>query len=343
MQLWEFDRNGTFNIEYFIKEAQDKNIFSSETPGIEIKELDAQPARKIKQTTAASSESPTSSGTNASKYKPRVGRRNVRLKPGPIQSSVINPLESKCALFCSKCLVLSGTAWFYIHHPSPNHKCLQSILAYQVQDSLGQTVWSVVRERINDFPGNYALCYSARYGDQDLCQYKVECYYAHSEEEKLLWKLEQENVFDISLFISHHRNNGVKTDSPPAAQQPSLSSLLQRFGGYFVFICRNCFLESSIISKHVSSNDTCSGQKRHAWRLSKVLAFVEDNNYTLIDKKKFFGQVAFFPMCKYQHNCYKLLQNQVATKPSNRPPEGSAPKKPSKSSLKEFSPPKALK
>ena len=240
----------------------------------------------------------------------KISRRYVHLKPGPLGSPLINPLQNECKLFCSACLVFSGTAWFYYHHPSSGHNCFQNILAYRVVDIRGQTVWAPVRERVNDFTGNYATCYSVKTGDPKLCPYKEDCHFTHSEEEKVLWGLEQEDRFDVSQFIAHYKSRGDKTMPSPPPQQSSLLSLLQKFGGSFKFICRSCFFGRSFISRLDTSKNTCSGQQRHNWPSSKVLAFFKGNMPTLIDKRKFFHQGAHFRMCKYQHDCWLLSQNR---------------------------------
>ena len=240
----------------------------------------------------------------------KINRRYVHLKPGPLGSPLINPLQNECNLFCSACLVFSGTAWFYYHDPSSGHNCFQNILAFRVVDIIGQTVWAPVRERVNDFTGNYATCYSVKTGDPKLCPYKEDCHFTHSEEEKVLWGLEQEDRFNVSQFIAHYKSRGDKTMPSPPPQQSSLLSLLRKFGGKFTLICRDCFFESSKISGLNANMKTCIGQQRHNWQSSKVLAFLKDNIFTLVDRRKFLHQGAFFPMCRWQRYCRELPLNR---------------------------------
>ena len=233
------------------------------------------------------------------------------MKSDFIPSSLTNPLQSVCNLFCSKCLIFSGTAWYYIHDPPPEHGCHQDILAYRVQDINGHIVWAKVRERTNGFPGNYAMCYSALSRDQNQCKCynKDECKYLHTIEEKLLWKLEQEDSFNISLFIANYRKKGVQT-TPIPAPRPSLLSLIQKYGGYFIFICRLCFFEESLISRIKGEKEKCSGPGRHSLQTSKVLAFIKDRELTLVNRRKFFHQGAYFKMCWRQSRCRNMLLNR---------------------------------
>jgi hypothetical protein len=228
----------------------------------------------------------------------------------PPPSKIANPFpQYKFQLFCSSCLVYMGKPWYYITN-NISHQCPQNILAFYVQDEARQNCWMKVRERAShrNFKGNYILCDSFKTGNIALCKFKDSCSFAHNVFEQSMWKYEQMGSIDISEFIL--QNKTTKTTPESTTSIFHVKSLLDKFGGYFRFICRDCFFARHPMISSKGANNTCSGAIPHQWDKSRIVAHVKNTSYTPVDERKFFHTEAFYLMCDYLNFCKNSLQNK---------------------------------
>lgn len=277
---------------------QAKNVFS-QPPPMAPPNFRHQAPPPIRQVSPPKASQPTFSSAvpNLSQPPPNVGRIKNPLPP-----------EYKFQLGCPQCLVYAGKPWYYNYNPA-SHLCTQSILAYFVQDSSGCNFWVKVRERAShrNFKGFYVLCHSVRLGNIDMCKFKENCSFAHNNIEQRLWKLEQEGSFDIGEFILQNKKGA--SPSEPSSVIMYVKFILEKFGGYFRFICRDCFFASKPMISSQGEGSTCSGAARHAWAQSKIIAHVKNTSFTPIDQPKFVHDKAFYLMCKDMQYCQHWLRN----------------------------------
>ncbi|GFN78225.1 helicase with Zinc finger domain 2-like isoform x3, partial [Plakobranchus ocellatus] len=243
------------------------------------------------------------------------------LLPHPSQTApkVPNPFpELYCRLLCPACLIFTGQPWYYRHNPSFPHQCQQSILAYRLMDRFNFPVWVQIRERSShrNFKGNYVMCHSVAIGNPDSCKFKENCTFAHNPLEQALWKKEQEGSYDIGEFVMSQKR--ITTFSGSQYSGNALSSsgmyvrdLLDKFGGYFRFICRDCFFaQRPMISGMDKNGMTCLGKERHSWQTARIIAHVKDTAYTPVDERKFIHEGAFYLMCNFQQFCANWYSNR---------------------------------
>lgn len=231
-------------------------------------------------------------------------------QPPPSFNRIQNPFPSfKYQLFCSVCLTFSGKPWFY-NHSNVSHQCFQNVLAYFVQNDLKQNCWVQVRERVShrQFKGNYTLCHSFKTGQVEQCKFKQNCSFAHSVIEQNIWKLEQEGKFDISEFILQNKKQ--EHTHGTSSNRIHVKSLMEKHGGYFRFICRDCFFAPRPMISSLGENNMCSGTAHHRWETSRIVAHVKQTTYTPIDVRKFVHAGAFYLLCNQMHFCMHWLANR---------------------------------
>ncbi|KAK7002884.1 helicase with zinc finger domain 2-like isoform X1 [Biomphalaria glabrata] len=231
-------------------------------------------------------------------------------KPPPRIGKLQNPLpDYKFRLFCPQCLNFAGRPWYYTYDNTLNHLCAQSILAYYVQDNFGHSFWVQVRERAShrNFQGSYILCNSIYKNDISLCKYKDSCSFAHNGIEQRLWKMEQGGTFDIGEFIHQNKQNSPVTGS---SSLNYVRYLMEKFGGYFRFICRDCFFAPHPMISSQGEGNFCTGSQHHQWAKCKIIAHVLNGNYTPIDQSKFHYEGAFYLMCRHMQFCRLWLENK---------------------------------
>lgn len=189
------------------------------------------------------------------------------------------------------------------------HECSQNMLTFYVQDTMGQNYWVQVRERSTHrtFKGFYVLCHSVRLGNLELCKFRNNCSFAHNSIEQKLWKCEQEGEFDIGEFILQNKQGY----SPGTSNtEMYIRHLLEKFGGYFRFICRDCFFAPHPMISSEGDSNTCSGTASHSWSKSRILAHVKNTSFTPIDQPKFMHDSAFYLMCNHMQYCQYWLKNR---------------------------------
>ncbi|XP_059174915.1 helicase with zinc finger domain 2-like isoform X2 [Physella acuta] len=229
-------------------------------------------------------------------------------QPPPNIGKIKNPLpQFKFKLCCPQCLIFSGKPWYYSLNQS-THDCSQNMLAFYVQDTMGQNYWVQVRERSTHrtFKGFYVLCHSVRLGNLELCKFRNNCSFAHNSIEQKLWKCEQEGEFDIGEFILQN-----KQGYSPGTSNTELyiRHILEKFGGYFRFICRDCFFAPHPMISSEGDFNSCSGTASHSWSKSRILAHVKNTSFTPIDQPKFMHDSAFYLMCNHMQFCQYWLKN----------------------------------
>ena len=238
--------------------------------------------------------------------------------PPQVAPKVYNPFPNlECRVLCPLCLHYTGRPWFYSFKSTFPHQCQQSILAYRVLDESNRMVWVQVRERASHrhFKGNYVMCHSVTAANPDLCKFKEGCSFAHNKVEQVIWKLEQEGRYDIGEYMMRNKHfNTEKTTFSGSAHSSSgmyVRALLDKFGGYFRFICRECFFtQRPMISGKHSGGAVCAGQGHHLWQQSRIIAHVKDTAYTPVDERKFHHEGAFYLMCNYQQYCTNWFKNR---------------------------------
>ncbi|RUS75490.1 hypothetical protein EGW08_016758 [Elysia chlorotica] len=275
-----------------------------------------QPAYATKPPLIAQPPSPSPSQPHSvNNHTPRV---QTQPNPGQAAPVVSNPFPNlECRLLCPACLQFTGRPWFYLFHSKLPHQCQQSILAYRIVNDCNQTVWVQVRERASHrhFKGNYVICHSVSMANPDLCKFKETCSFAHNLVEQAIWKLEQEGRYDIGEYMMRYKRlDTANTNFPGIAQSSSgmyVRDLLDKFGGYFRFICRECFFtQRPMISGLHSSGTVCAGAGRHLWQQARIIAHVKDTAYTPVDERKFHHEGAFYLMCNFQLFCPNWYKNR---------------------------------
>ncbi|KAH9515064.1 hypothetical protein Btru_019075, partial [Bulinus truncatus] len=232
-------------------------------------------------------------------------------QPPPNVGRLKNPLpDYKFRLFCHQCLVYAGKPWYYNFDSTP-HQCAQSLLAYYVQDNYGQNYWVMVRERASHrtFQGAYILCNSIHKNDTSMCKYKDTCSFAHNTIEQKLWKMEQDGSFDIVEFIHQNKQS---TFTSGSSSLNYVKYLMDKFGGYFRFICRDCFFAPHPMISSQGEGNICTGSECHQWAKSKIIAHVLKGTFTPIDQSKFHHENAFYLMCKHMQYCRLWLENKCS-------------------------------
>ncbi|XP_012934940.1 helicase with zinc finger domain 2 isoform X2 [Aplysia californica] len=227
--------------------------------------------------------------------------------------NIPNPLPGfQFKLCCQTCLhLMRGGEWKY-EYSAVKHDCGQFWLAFHAPDQYNNNLWLRVRERLShrNFQGNYILCHSAFHGDINLCTRKEGCSFAHNKLEQKIWKLEQQGKFDIGAFIMANRQ------AQPAAPGSSAMAnhvefLLDKFGGYFRFICRHCFFSPRPrINSKAAAGNFCTGSERHPWEQCKIIAHMLDMTCTPIDERKILHDTAFYLRCQNLHFCQRWVVNQ---------------------------------
>lgn len=196
-------------------------------------------------------------------------------------------------LLCKNCCSPGDYGQLYIHDVT--HKCEEDIFAVRPKHS---PVFLHVRERKNhrDFLGRYKLCNSYVYKNPMNCMYGPEgCSFAHNDIEQSLWTMEKDELYSITEFILQNRS-----------QRYTMMDILRKHDGNFSFICRACFNHVPMLISFIceENKSICSGDLRHPWLPSKILAhFGIDGTITMINSRGFLHKTAFFKLCKWLKFC----------------------------------------
>ncbi|XP_025107228.1 helicase with zinc finger domain 2-like isoform X5 [Pomacea canaliculata] len=226
------------------------------------------------------------------------------LKSQPGLNVIDNPLKDyDFKVVCPQCFKFDNFPGRYKYIPF-THECEENVLAFKRRGA--NVPWVRVRERTNhrEFSGKYIICNSVMHNRKELCRFgEGTCSFAHNEAEQALWGLEKDGRFSIAEFILQHR-------AATTHRGFSLNELLKKYGGYFTFICRDCYYGRPPRISEGHPNNTCTGEARHQWDRSKVLAHIDNttDQVTLIDKRKFTSKSAFFRICKFLHFCFDQVQ-----------------------------------
>ncbi|CAG5132928.1 unnamed protein product, partial [Candidula unifasciata] len=347
VSLWNLDRDRVFNIQGFINDAKRQGITSSKDldgtqsaevqqeryiPGLNFAQVFnvpppepvfKQPQPTFRKPPPQTFQQPTTSppqfNTQAPPPKtstPSFSHPMPNLnQPPPSHGKIQNPFpQYKFQLFCPQCLTFSGNPWYYFQY-NITHQCLENVLAFYVLNNLGQNCWVKARERTShrSFKGNYILCQSLTRGNIELCKFKENCSFAHNVLEQRIWKLEQEGTFDVAEFIlQSKKRNASPSSSPSGASFHNLAvrNLLAKHGGYFRFICRECFFAPRPMISSRGSGNFCTGAAQHPWDASRIIAHVKNTTFTPIDNRKFHHTGAFYLMCNFMHFCRHWLANK---------------------------------
>lgn len=211
-----------------------------------------------------------------------------------------NPLKGKYdfKIVCSRCFCFTGFPGSYVYK-NHAHKCEENVLA---MICCATKKWVRVRERTShrDFPGNYKMCDSITSNNPNLCKFKEErCSFAHNEAEKLLWRMEKEEKWNVTEFIMQQRS--INTYGGYSAKE-----IISKHPGHFDFICRPCYFQYQLLS--TQNGKGCSGPERHRWDQNRTLAhFSTSGVITLINKRAFTNKTAFFKICNNLHFCHKNI------------------------------------
>ncbi|XP_048248196.1 helicase with zinc finger domain 2-like isoform X1 [Haliotis rufescens] len=205
-------------------------------------------------------------------------------------------------VMCKMCLCYNNIPGRYIYSPHP-HLCEENLLAMRGRQ--GNSPWFRVRERKNhrEFPGNYVICNSVTYNRLEWCHYGEEnCSFAHNIIEQILWTLEKDGGnFNVTEFIMQNRSSSKNRGF-------SLNEILSKHGGYFSFICRNCYYSQPPMIATEGGSGFCIGMFKHLWQSGSVLAhFAPDGAVTVINSRGFLHKTAFFKICRWLHFCRNLL------------------------------------
>ncbi|XP_035982534.1 helicase with zinc finger domain 2 isoform X1 [Fundulus heteroclitus] len=143
------------------------------------------------------------------------------------------------------------------------HKCSRSHLLAKGKAS---NQWKVVSERPTGGNIGSRVLYK-------VCDYFVEgsgcskhtsgdgCTYARSSEEATVWNhLREKNISRTELI-----REVSEAESAPETPEHAAQSILQRFSGKFLELCRNCFLERPTKLSPKRWNDTCCADTAHTW------------------------------------------------------------------------------
>ncbi|XP_046550029.1 LOW QUALITY PROTEIN: helicase with zinc finger domain 2-like [Haliotis rubra] len=205
-------------------------------------------------------------------------------------------------VMCKMCLCYNNFPGRYIYSPHP-HLCEENLLAMRGRQ--GNNPWYRVRERKNhrEFPGNYVICNSVTYNRIDWCHYGEEnCSFAHNIIEQILWTLEKDGGnFNVTEFIMQNRSSSKNRGF-------SLNEILSKHGGYFAFICRNCYYSQPPMIATEGGSGFCKGMFKHPWQSGSVLAhFAPDGAVTVINSRGFLHKTAFFKICRWLLFCRNLF------------------------------------
>ncbi len=115
------------------------------------------------------------------------------------------------------------------------HKCYQNVLLISKKigsatDQLRQ--WRKIRERNkHHFRGTYSLCHQFTAEQQKPCAAgETGCWYAHNEEERILWNNDKEGSFSIVDFVQQN-----KTDESTNNEKAALERFVKEHPGHLEF------------------------------------------------------------------------------------------------------------
>lgn len=224
-------------------------------------------------------------------HNPMIIRQSEEPKPVKISFPYRDTHDYR--LLCKNCCSLCEYGKLLIHDVT--HKCEEDIFGVRAKTS---RFYYHVRERKNhrEFIGRYKLCNSYVYGNPTLCLYGPEvCSFAHNEIEQNFWTLEKDENFSITEFILQNRS-----------QRYTMMDILRKHDGNFSFICRACFNHVPMLISFICEDNRmiCSGDQKHPWPPSKILAhFGIDGTITMINSRGFLHKTAFFKLCKWLKYC----------------------------------------
>jgi hypothetical protein len=158
-------------------------------------------------------------------------------------------------IVCPECFKYEDCPGRYRYVPS-THPCEENVLAVK-QRNQPNAPWVRVRERTNhrDFTGRYILCHSVVNNTPTLCRFgESVCSFAHNQAEQHIWGLEKQGKFSITDFILQNRRNAVT-----GTRGFTLNELLKKYGGFFTFVCRQCFYGRPPRISEMGPNGLCRG------------------------------------------------------------------------------------
>ena len=156
-------------------------------------------------------------------------------------------------IVCPQCFIFENFPGKYRYMPC-THECEENVLAVK-QRGVPSARWMRVRERTNhrDFSGNYVMCHSIIESDPSLCRFgEFQCSFAHNEAEQQIWGLEKSGRFSITDFILQNRHS-------VTSRGYTVDEVLKKYGGFFTYVCRNCFYGRPPRISVAAPNNCCSG------------------------------------------------------------------------------------
>ena len=186
---------------------------------------------------------------------PQPATRPSSSSPPQSMGTLDNSLRDyEYKVVCPQCFTFENFPGKYRYTPC-THVCEENVLAVK-QRSSPTAQWVRVRERTNhrDFPGKYIMCNSVLQGHKDMCRYgEYTCSFAHNEAEQRIWAMEKAGKFSITDFILQNRNT-------TSTRGFTIQELLKKYGGFFTFVCRDCFYGRPPRISEAGLNNCCKGE-----------------------------------------------------------------------------------
>ena len=222
----------------------------------------------------------------------------------PPQQQIDFPLHSSHVfkLVCNSCLSPASQLNYYNVNKA-THSCIENILVVREKT---EELWVKIRERKNHRPflGQYQMCNS--FASRRSCSHEGDtCSFAHSFDEQNLWTLEKDGHFNIQEFILKHRSD--------KRRGFSLSELLKKHPGEFIFLCRVCFYgRPARLSVEVPPGGFCS-MGHGPFEINKLMMHFSSPQCRVepIQDRPFQERPdAFYMLCHKRDFCLRRRQGQ---------------------------------
>lgn len=145
-----------------------------------------------------------------------------------------------------------------------------------VREKYLNDLWLKIRERKNYrvFFGSYIMCNSVVVGG--LCRYGEDnCSFVYNKWEQLLWIMEKDEEFNILEFIIQSRLKSLDKGY-------FIVDILQRYLGYFSFVCKVCFYNIFQMINREGVEGKCSGKGKYDWSDYKILVYFSIDGVVII-------------------------------------------------------------
>lgn len=109
-----------------------------------------------------------------------------------------------------------------------------------------------------------------------LCRYGEDnCSFVYNKWEQLLWIMEKDEEFNILEFIIQSRLKSLDKGY-------FIVDILQRYLGYFSFVCKVCFYNLFQMINREGVEGKCSGKGKYDWSDYKILVYFSIDGVVII-------------------------------------------------------------